>query len=66
MKKPASASEPQKRRAELSLRRNVQAAKKLWPGILGRSHIAALKALSLEHNLSISDGELTLIDGIGS
>ena len=53
--------EPQKR--QLLVRKNVNLARKLWPGILSPHQISALKALSAESLMSIVDGELTLIDG---
>jgi hypothetical protein len=45
------------------LRTNIKLARKLWPGVLARHQISALKALTAEFLLSIVDGEVTLIDG---
>ena len=54
--------EPRRTRPVL-LRKNIKAATQLWPEVLGPLQISALKTFTMEYQLSIGDGELTLVEG---
>ncbi|HMK28728.1 MAG TPA: hypothetical protein VK473_03520, partial [Terriglobales bacterium] len=42
---------------------NLAAARNRWPGQLDKEKLSWLKAITREHELSVSSGELTLLDG---